>query len=133
MYRSPDFTDPESPWVYTAAIHCGEGEITDMHLHSTVQDESDVDVVNMNIYVCLHNSENLFNSTLLTLNFRKLKERPLSKRLSGVDIRERYQASETRTVELSNCGNSKPPKLSLIGFDKRNTVSFLPLLENRTS
>ncbi|KAI6647236.1 hypothetical protein LOD99_12233 [Oopsacas minuta] len=125
VYRSED--SAENSWEYTASTHCGDGEITDIHIQPC--EEMTTGLTHMNIHVCLFNLEKMLNSSLVTLRFSKLPQRPVSKRLSVPQMRARYQVSQSMSVDsIINC--PRAPKLNLIAFNETNTQTFLPLNES---
>ena len=124
VYRSEDTTNGN--WEYTASTHCGDGEITDMHIYPSEDPGSDL--MKMNIYICLCNPDKMWNSSFVTFHFRKLRQRPTAKRLSLTEMRERYQASQSMSTESTF--SLRVPKLNLIAFNKTHTQNFLPLNEN---
>ena len=127
VYRCEDGID--SVWEYTASTHCGDGEITDMYVQS-VDTELETELVHMNIYICCCDLNKMLNSSFIALRFRKLKQKPVSKRLSNSEIRERYQSSQSVSLETIST-SPKHPKLSLIAYNETHTETFLPLIENK--
>ena len=127
VYRSEEGTD--NIWEYTASTHCGDGEITDMHVQ-LVETELQRELVHMNIYICCFDVNKMLNSSFIALKFRKLRQKPVSKRLSNSEIRERYQNSQSVSTETI-ATSPKHPKLSLVAFNEVHTQTFLPLIENK--
>ena len=129
VYRCEDGID--NNWEYTASTNCGDGEITDMYVQP-IETNSPTELIHMNIYICCCDLNKLLTSSFITLRFRKLKQKPISKRLSNSEIRERYMSSQTINIETGST-SPKHPKLSLIAFNESHTQIFLPLVENKYS